>query len=215
MTSKSLRGALRLGALVACAVALSGCISLLPKTKPAHLYTFGHSAGAASTMTPPAARTVGIFLGTGLFQRESAGDRLMTISVDNKIEYVAQTRWAAPAVTLFDEAVLNAFDTGAVRTRLVSRGEPARSDYALRLDVRNFETRYDQGSKAAPLVVVRARALLTRDNRNVAGEQIFEAQVRASDNRVGAIVPAYDAALSQVLAKLVAWADATAVPVAS
>lgn len=216
MTSKTLAAGLRLAALGACALALSGCISLLPKSKPAHLYTFGRPApAAAGTTAPQSAAAVGVFRATGLFQHESAGDRLMTVSADNKVEYIAQTRWAAPASVLFDEAVLNAFDTGARNVRLVSRGEPARSDYALRLDVRNFEARYDRGPKAAPLVVVRVRAQLTRDmNRNVAGEQIFEATARAGDNRVGAIVQAYDKALGDVLGKLVGWVDTTAVPVA-
>lgn len=216
MTSKRLAAGLRIAGLAACAVALSGCISLLPKSKPSHLYTFGQAAGAASTATPAPADAVGVFRATGLFQHESAGDRLMTVSSDNRIEYIAQTRWAAPASVLFDETVLNAFDTGAKRVRLVSRGEPSHSDYALRLDVRNFETRYDRGPKAAPLVVVRVRALLTRDlNRTAAGEQIFEASVRAGDNRVGAIVQAYDKALGEVIGKLVGWVDATATPVAS
>ena len=35
------RALLRLAAMAACAVALSGCISLLPKNKPAQLYRFG------------------------------------------------------------------------------------------------------------------------------------------------------------------------------
>jgi len=42
------------------------------------------------------------------------------------------------------------------------------------------------------------------------GEQIFEASVPAGDNRVGAIVAAYDQAVKDVLGKLVAWTAATA-----
>ena len=41
-------------------------------------------------------------------------------------------------------------------------------------------------------------------------ERIFEADVPAADNRVGAIVEAYDKAVGDVTSKLVAWTEATA-----
>jgi cholesterol transport system auxiliary component len=204
---------LRLAAVTACALALSGCISLLPKGEPSQLYTFGRTASAQPAA--PATGAVGVFRATGTFQHEAAGDRLLTVT-GAKVAYIAGARWAAPAAVLFDEAVMNAFDTGATRARLVSRGEAARSDYALRLDVRNFEARYDQGPRAPPLVVVRIRAVLTRDqNRGIVGEQIFDAEVRAGDNRVGAIVAAYDEALAQALGKVVSWTDGAAAPTAA
>jgi cholesterol transport system auxiliary component len=204
---------LRLAAIAACALALSGCISLLPKSKPSQLYTFGRPASAEPAATATSA--VGVFRASGTFQHESAGDRLMTVT-GPKVAYIAGARWAAPAAVLFDEAVMNAFDTGAARARLVSRGEAAHSDYALRLDVRNFEARYDQGPNASPLVVVRIRAVLTRDqNRGIIGEQIFDAEVRAGDNRVGAIVAAYDKALAQALGKVVGWTDGAVAPTAA
>jgi cholesterol transport system auxiliary component len=114
----------------------------------------------------------------------------------------------APAVVLFDEAVGQAFDASPIR--LIARGQQGRSAYALRLDVRNFEARYASGRGAAPTVVVRVHAALSRSDQTIVGEQIFEASVPAADNRVGAIVGAYDRAVSEVLGKLVAWTEATA-----
>lgn len=202
---------LRRVALVAvCAVALSGCISLLPKSKPALLYRFGQAPVAeAAGPTAPGAR-VGVFRANGTFQRESSGDRLLTISGE-RAAYVAQSRWVAPATVLFDQALMAAFEAGPGPVRLVSRGERAPTAYALRTDVRNFEVRYDRGEEAAPLIVVRVRATLTSNQDNaVVAEQIFEASVRAGDNRVGAFVAAYDQATSDVLQQLVAWTAAQA-----
>jgi cholesterol transport system auxiliary component len=189
----------------ALALALCGCVSLLPKSKPAQLYRFGQTAGAAAPAR--SGPTVGVFRANGVFQRESGGDRMLTITGD-KAAYIAETRWVAPAPQLFDEAVLAAFDGDSGKVRLVSRGEPSKSDYALRLDVRNFEARYLSGPKAAPTVVIRVRAALTRDqDRELIGEQIIESTVIARDNRVSAIVAAYDQAMSEVLGKLVTWTN--------
>ena len=193
----------------AAALLLSGCVSLLPKAKPSDLYRFGQPA--APSATSPAG-TVGVFRASGIFQRESAGDRLLTIS-DGKVAYVAETRWVAPAVVLWDAAVLAAFDSDPGPARLMSRGEIGSAAYVLRLDVRNFETRYDAGPKAAPTVVLRVRGVMSGGkDRSQVQERIFEAQVKAGENRVGPIVAAYDKAVADVLAEIVAWTNEQAKP---
>jgi cholesterol transport system auxiliary component len=202
-----IRAALRLAAVGALAVALSGCISLLPKSKPAQLYRFGQSAASAPVGTARTAETVRVFLANGTFQGEGGGDRLLTIS-GGKAAYVAQSRWVEPAGVLWNEAVSAAFDADAGRVRLVSRGQQAKSSYALRLDVRNFEARYDAGPNNPPTVVVRLRAVMTTADLSSTVEKIFEARTKASDNRVGAIVSAYDKAVAEVLGELVGWTNA-------
>ncbi|RAK63096.1 ABC-type transport auxiliary lipoprotein family protein [Phenylobacterium kunshanense] len=197
-------------AVAAAALALSGCISLLPKTKPAHLYRFGHPPTAEAAEATQG--TVGVFRTNATFQREAAGDRLLTIT-GGKVAYIAETRWVAPAAVLWDQAVLAAFDADPGPVRLISRGEAAAADYVLRLDVRNFEAVYDRGPKAAPTVVVRVRAAMTRGtDRGQVAEKIFEARVTAGSNRVGAIVPAYDKAVADTLAQIVAWTTEQARP---
>lgn len=199
---------LRLAVVGASALALTACVSLLPKSKPADLYRFGQTpAGEAATAAPG---TVGVLRASATFQRESAGDRLMTVTGE-QVAYVAETRWVAPAATLWDQAVLAAFDADPGRAKIVSRGEPATAPYILRLDVRNFEARYDHGAKAAPTVVVRVRAAMTGRDRGSIDEKVFEKQVTAADNRVSAIVPAYDKAVADVLKEIVAWTNELAV----
>lgn len=202
----------RLALAGACALMLSGCISLLPKSKPSTLYRFGQATSAeagapASTWTG----TVGVLRAGGVFQRESAGDRILTVS-DGKVAYIAQTRWVAPAAALWDEALARAFDADNGPVRLLARGEPGSADYILRVDVRNFEAHYDAGPKAAPIVLVRVRAVLTGRTGAGGGEQMFEARKPASDNHVIAIVSAYDAAVREVLEQLVSWTDTQAKP---
>jgi cholesterol transport system auxiliary component len=202
------RALLRLAAICACAAALAGCSSLLPKSKPAQLYRFGPPAAAAPSTAAPSPRAVAVFRTNGTFQGESADDRLLTV-IGGKAAYIAQSRWVAPASVLFDEAVSEAFDASPIR--LIARGQQGRFAYALRLDVRNFEARYDAGPDAAPTVVIRVHAALNRADQSIVGEQIFEARVPAAGNRVGEIVAAYDKAVGEVLAKVVRWTETSAV----
>lgn len=201
---------LRLAIVGAAALSLAGCISLLPKSKPADLYRFGQPL-LAETVSAPVGQ-IGVFRTSAVFQRESAGDRILTLT-NGKAAYIAETRWVAPAATLWDEAVLAAFDADPGPVRIISRGEPASAAYVLRLDVRNFETHYDRGAKAAPTVVVRVRGAITAGSGGgLVSERLFEKRVRAADNRVSAIVPAYDRAVAELLAEVVAWTSENAKP---
>lgn len=197
----------------AAALALAACGSLIPKDKAA-LYRFGQGVmGQAPAAAPSPAGEVGVLRTGGQFQREAAGDKILTVA-GGTVAYIAETRWAAPAAVMWEQAVAAAFDADPGRARLISRGEPGSASYVLRLDVRNFETQYDQGPKAAPQVVVRVRALMSRGTGGgQVTEQVFEAKVRAADNRVSAIVPAYDKAVAEVLAGIVPWVNEQAAPV--
>jgi cholesterol transport system auxiliary component len=194
--------------LAIAALGLSGCISLFPKSNPAQLYRFGAAeAGAAAA---DAARPVEVIKGGVEFNRAAAGDRILTVN-GTELAYIKDARWVAPAATLFDEAYERAFASAPDAPRLTGMGRASKAAGVLRLDVDAFETRYDQGMEAAPLVVVHIRASMisTRDRRLI-GDHAFESRVRASDNRVSAIVQAYDAASADALGKLAGWAGQAA-----
>lgn len=197
---------LRLGAAGAAALALSACVTLLPKSEPAQLYRFGVEPATVEPMVR-SQDTVALFHANSQFPQEAAGDRILTLT-GGKAAYIADTRWVAPAAVLWRQAVAAAFEADPGPTRLISRGETAKADYVLRLDVRSFETRYEGGPKAAPTIVVRVRGVLTRGTEpGLVSERIFEQRVPAASNRVGAIVPSYDKAVAAVLGEVVAWAN--------
>ena len=196
--------------ITAAALALSGCVSLLPDTDPSQLYSFG--ASAPETAAARSTDSFGLILPSTGFARAASGDRILTMT-GAEAAYVASARWVAPAGVLFEEAVAKAFDDNPGPARLVTRGEVRDAASVLRLDVRQFETVYDRGQDAAPVVVVRVRAtLVARDDRTLVAEEIFQAEVRAADNRVSQIVTAYDAAVGDVLNRLVDWSNRNGAP---
>lgn len=198
--------AIRIGAAALLALSLSACISLFPKAKPSQLYRFdGTPPSAEQSAGRPSAR-YGVVKTGGTFVSAASGDRILSVT-GSQAAYIAESRWVSPAVTLFDEALARAFDVNAGAARLVTRGEAARADYALRVDVTRFETVYDQGPKAAPMVVVALRLSLTKSDRTLVASDLIEAQARAGDNRVSAIVEAYDKAVGEALNGLVAWTN--------
>ena len=204
--SPMIRTAAKALTVTALALSLAGCISVFPKAKPASLYRFGESD--VSVPKGPPGAMFGVLKSPSAFTRAAAGDRILTSS-NGEVAYIADARWVSPAFVLFEEAVARAFQNDPGRARLIGRGEVAKADLVLRLEVRTFEADYVDGPKAAPEVVVRVRGVLNRNSdRALVGDQVFEARVKAADNRVGAIVPAFDQATAKVLGEVVAWTNA-------
>jgi cholesterol transport system auxiliary component len=194
--------------VTALALSLGACISLFPKSKPAQLYRFDGEPPSAEQSAPRPAARFGVVRTGGAFVRAAGGDRILTVT-GGKVAYIADARWVSPAVTLFDEAMSRTFDANSGAARLLSRGEVGKADYSLRADVTRFEAVYDQGAKAAPMVIVAMRVSLTRADRTLAGADLIEAQVRADDNRVSAIVEAFDKAVGEAQNGVVDWTNRT------
>lgn len=198
---------IRLSAVALTAVALTGCISLFPKSKPANLYQFDYVMPARAATTT-SGDVFGVLKLSSGFTKAAAGDRIMTVTGGSDVAYIAEARWASPASVLFEEAVNRAFEQDGAPARLISRGEIGKSDYVLKLDVRDFQVNYAT-SKGRPSVVVNVRAVLTRSaDRSVAAERSFTQTVAADDDRQAAIVRAFTVAVSGVLRDLVEWTAA-------
>lgn len=203
------RIAMLLGA-PALAVALSGCVSLLPKTKPSQLYSFGHGidlAPAAASEQPTGA--TGVLLGAVTFPRASTGDGILSVT-GTQSAYIAESRWVAPAALLFRESVERAFDRTAKTTRLINRGEAARIALTLRVDVHDFAVLYPNGPEGLPVVALSMQARLIGNGGVLVGEKDFDLRKPVAENRVGPIVAAFDAATTEAMTGLVAWTDQTA-----
>ncbi|MDP9104228.1 MAG: ABC-type transport auxiliary lipoprotein family protein, partial [Pseudomonadota bacterium] len=140
MTSKlNLRHALRIGAAAALAFSLGGCVSLLPKAKPAALYRFG---GEESAQIPqPSISARGVTLAPIEFPRESMTDGILTME-GSEASYLGGARWIAPAPVLFRQALGRTFDATAPGINLMGRGEVGRVTAILDLEVDRFEAHY-------------------------------------------------------------------------
>ena len=206
------RPALRLLAAAAAAALLSGCISVLPKEKPVQMYRFGvGQAPAASPAAPAPGPKIGLVLARVELPRAAAGDRILAITGE-QAAYLAGARWVSPAAVLFEDSVDRAFDSRSQTVRILNRGETGASQGALRVEASDFEARYPAAG-ASPVVKVTLQAMLLRRNGSFVADHTVSAEAPASENGVRAIVAAYDQAVDQANAALVAWADANAAQV--
>jgi cholesterol transport system auxiliary component len=195
------------GALLAASLGLNGCVTVFPKAPPAQLYRFGAAPPTPDAKAAEGGSPFNLQLAQTLFARAAQSDSILT-SNGTETAYLAGSRWVSPAAVLFDEALDRAFDAAGGPARLVPRGGLGSSGASLKLDVQIFEARYSGPKNAAPTVVVRVHGILTPTaDRRLLAERTFEADKPAGDNRVGAIVTAFDEAATQVVGEIVVWTE--------
>lgn len=202
--SVAIKTAVRLGAIVAGALALTGC-ALLSTPDPVQTYRFG---GQPMATAEPAAAPIAVTLRRVEFPQATEGDRILGVT-GVETAYIAGARWISDARDLYTESLEGAFAAQSSRVRLTGFREAAPATHSLALTVRAFEARYPAPG-AAPTVVVSVRArLLSAPRREVAAERAFTVEQPATANRVGAIVQAFDIAVRDLNTQVVAWTDAS------
>ncbi|MGZ8281623.1 MAG: ABC-type transport auxiliary lipoprotein family protein [Allosphingosinicella sp.] len=190
--------AVGLGAMI---LLLGGCGGLLGGGGRADLYRFGASVPEAPTVPQDAQALMVLYLGA-TFERAIEGDRILTVT-GTQAAYIAEARWVAPASELFDAAARRAFEQRVPAAHVVRlRGAPV-PDYALGIDVRRFEADYVGGPAAPPEIVVEARIRIIRwSDRSVVGEWPVSVRETATENRMPAIVDAFDRATASAVVRL-------------
>lgn len=196
---------IRAFAILAAAGALAGC-ALLSTPDPVGLYRFG-DLDPPSAM-PPSHRTAVVLNPIG-FPQGAAGDRILTAE-GGQVSYLAGARWVGPSETLYRAALEAEFLRSGSSISVSDRRSSPRSGPAVDLDISSFEARYLNGSHAAPTVVVSGRARIVGPDRAVRAERTFSVQQPATENRVSAVVSAFDTATAEFNRQVVAWVDANA-----
>lgn len=199
----------RLAAVPALAALLSGC-ALLSTPDPAQMYRFGSPSEALETARPAAVGDLRpVSMRRIQFPEAARGDRILAVT-GTRAAYLSGARWVSTADQLFTEGLTNAFSDRSRNTRLIGPREFSRSTLSLDIDVRAFEARYDHDS-AIPVVQVTARGrVLHFPDREVLDERIFTVSRPAAENRVSAIVAAFEAAVTDMNSQIVDWTDTIA-----
>lgn len=202
-----IRSSIKIAVAAAGVLAVAGC-ALLSSPDPVQTYRFGGPAAATAAAEGQAGLRQ-VSLRRVEFPEAVEGDRILGVT-GTETAYIAGARWVSPASDLYMESLENAFSAQATRVRVIGPRELSRGERSLNIDIRAFEARYDAPG-AAPTVVVTARArLLALPDRSVAAERTFTVQQPATENRVSAIVEAFDIATRDLNTQIVSWTDANA-----
>lgn len=208
-------------AVAALPLALSGCTGSLFKSKepPQSVYLLTAAPAAAPTPTsapvsagPPI--PVDLTVLRPQVRRGLDSTSIEALYPDRRLDHFAGAHWSGPLDEVLQDLAVQAFRADARVQNVHTDASAFGTGYWLEMDVTDFQAEYSgtkaAGDSAPPTVHVHLVARLgTSGERRVVGQ--FEADVRepAADNRLTAIVQAYNRAASAALARIVADTNQT------
>jgi ABC-type uncharacterized transport system auxiliary subunit len=183
------------------AVATGACTGSFFKSSapPTSTYLLSVTADApAGAIAVPADLTV-------LMPRVRTGldnDRIAALYPDRRLDYYAAARWSGPLDEVVQDLVLQAFQ-GRFRN-LGTDSSAFNGGYWLEIEVVDFQAEYAGSAPyAGPTAHVHLRARVGNGgDRLVLGEFDADARQAAAENRLAAVVSAYEAAVQRALGEL-------------
>jgi cholesterol transport system auxiliary component len=188
----------------ACAVLAAGCTGSLFQSKaaPASVYLLSAriDAPSAAALLPADLVVLRPRIRKGL-----ETDRIAVLYPDRRLDYFADALWSGPLDDVLQDLAVQAFHSGA-RLRNVSADTSAfAGGNWLEIEVVDFQAEYASVSAGAPTIHVHLLARLgSAGDRHIIATVDADALQPATDNRLTAIVDAYEKAVDTALATIVA-----------
>lgn len=186
--------------------ALPGCGSLLESSMPAiqsYVLRLPERSAPAATVTSGATVRV---------RRPEPGpgldsDRIALLRSDQRFDFYTASRWAAPAPDIVEDVILDRLRGSGLFSSVFDDASPYLPQYELRCGLSRFESDYtSEGSRAgggAPTAQVALDCTFGRHrDRALLANFTARGSARAADDRLGAIVAAFEAAATAAMTEL-------------
>jgi cholesterol transport system auxiliary component len=133
-------------------------------------------------------------------------DRIAALYPDRRLDYFADVRWSGPLDEVLQELAVQVLGSNAVMRNARAEASVFASAYWLEIEVRDFQAEYSSSS-SAPTTHVRFLARLgSATDRHILAHLESDVHEAAADNRMSAIVDAYNRAAGKALAEIAAGA---------
>ena len=188
-------------------VLLTACAGSLFKNKaaPPTMYLLSatpKSPAADPAKTPPAPFDVAV-----LKLRVRAGldtDRIAALYPDRRMDYFADVRWSGPLDEVLQDLAVQEFHSNPGLRNVNADGSVFASAYWLEIEVADFQAEYAAGGSAPTVHVHLLARVGNSGDRHVLGRFEPDIHEAAADNRMTAIVDAYNRAADKALAEIAA-----------
>lgn len=187
-------------ALLAMSVlSLSGCLGKLLQSKVDEPQVYVLSPVNPSTASVAYGTQLAVSWPSAAPGLDSA--RIAVLRDGNRLDYFYGARWGGAAPQVVQSFVVSFLQAQEGFKNVVAESARVDADYLLELDLRDFQAEYGSGS--APEVNVNlVGTLIDIKSRRSLALLRAEAHVKAEENRLGAVVPAFQSALQQASAAL-------------
>ncbi len=163
-------------------------------------------------LPPATAPAAAANAGSVLLQRPQAGpgldsDRIALLRSDQRFDFYAASRWAAPAPDLIESVMLDALRATGAFSAVFDDSAPYAPVYNLRCGLRRFESDYTSerggaGGRAPTVHVALDCTLGRRRDRQLLASFTAQGSSVAGEDRLSAVVAAFEAATATAMKEL-------------
>jgi cholesterol transport system auxiliary component len=192
---------LRSLALLCVPLVLGGCGGLFESTIPAQ------QSYVLRLPSRPAQSEITKVAGGLRVQRPVAGpgldsDRIVLLRSDRRFDVYAATRWAAPAPDLVASVLVDQLRGASLFSSVLDDTAPYAPRYTLRCGLNRFESDYTGGGRAPTIEVVLDCTFGRYRDRTLLANFTAHGSAPAGDDRIGAVVAAFESATGKAVAEL-------------
>lgn len=206
MTSFNRR--LRIGWMSCLCLMLAGCGGLFhSNARPEQIYILRAAPIPSGAAIAPVAASLRVIRPTANPGLDSS--QIVLVQSDRRMSFFLESRWAAPASNMIEMLAVEKLRGSGTWQSVADSTSSFPSDYVLVVAIRRFEADYTGGEAAPPEVHVVLDCLVgKREGREVIANFLAEGSVKASANRMSAVVPAFEAATNAALDAVAAKTEA-------
>ncbi len=165
------------------------------------LYRLGAAPDASVRTTPG---SIPIVIARPDLPTGADGDRILTLG-GQEAAYLAEARWISPAPQLMREMITDAVERN-VRSAYVPNIPTGSEHLLVSTRFTAFAAYYEAGPNTPPVVRIVAQTELRRSGATAPlAVQIHSSEQPAAENRVSAVVAAFDAASLQLADEIALW----------
>lgn len=184
-----------------CVSLLAGCGGFFESSIPAQ------QAYVLRLPPRPAQTEVTKVAGTLRVQRPVSGpgldsDRIVLLRSDRRFDVYSATRWAAPAPDLVASVLVDQLRGASLFSSVLDDTAPYAPRYNLRCGLNRFEADYTGGGGAPTVEVVLDCTFGRYRDRTLLANFTARGSAAASENRVGAVIVAFETATAKAVAEL-------------
>jgi len=180
---------------------LSGCCGFFESSVPAQ------QAYVLRLPSRPSQTEVTKVAGSVRVQRPVAGpgldsDRIVLLRSDRRFDVYAATRWAAAAPDMLASVLTDQLRGASLFSSVLDDTAPYAPRYNLRCGLNRFEADYTGGGKAPTIEVVLDCTFGRYRDRTLLANFTAHGSAPASEDRVGAVIAAFESATGKAIAEL-------------
>jgi cholesterol transport system auxiliary component len=162
-----------------------------------------NAASSAASAAAPAPTTANLAVLKPRVRTGLDTDRIAVLYPDRRLDYFADARWSGPLDDVVQDLAVQAFRNGPRLQNVGSDASAFTSGYWLEIEIADFQAEYTAAG-AAPTINVRLIARVgSAGDRNILGSFTAAARRTATDDRLTAIVDAYELAVNSALTEIV------------